>query len=320
MKNFLLAYLLLFVTLIGCKDDPAPALAPEAEDFLNEVLDIMERNSINRKTIDWQAFKMLVLEKATGAKTIAGTYPAIEEALKMLGDNHSFYVKANGGTISARTVPCNAQSVVRPATPPNIGYVKVSAYSGASDDAAGLAFATEIQDQIKDQDNTELTGWIVDLRSNLGGNMWPMLAGIGPILGEGTAGYFIDPDGNASSWGFVNGGAVSEGFVVTQLPNPYALIAPQPKVAVLLDAGVASSGEVIAISFIGRNNTKSFGASTCGTTTGNRGFTLSDNSTLYLSTVYLADRNKNLFGIPVEPDFTSSNQNVVQDALEWLEN
>ena len=320
MKNTPLACFLLLAMLIGCKDDPEPALAPEAEDFLNEVLDIMEENSINRKTIDWPDFKARVLEKATGAKTIVETYPAIEEALKLLGDNHSFYLRSDGGIMSARSVPCNSQSIVKPTLPPNIGYVKVNAYSGASDDAAGIAFAQEIQDQIKNQDKAELIGWIVDLRSNLGGNMWPMLAGIGPILGEGTAGYFIDPDGRASSWGFRNGGAVGEGFVATQLTSSYTLIKTQPKAAVLLDAGVASSGEVIAISFIGRSNTKSFGASTCGATTGNTAFTLSDNSTLYLTTVYLADRNKHLFGVPVEPDFVSSNQNVVQDALDWIGN
>jgi hypothetical protein len=70
-KN-LLAYILLSVTLIGCNDDPEPALVPEAEDFLNEVLDIMEENSINRNAIDWPDFKASVFEKATGAKTIAG--------------------------------------------------------------------------------------------------------------------------------------------------------------------------------------------------------------------------------------------------------
>ena len=93
---------------------------------------------------------------------------------------------------------------------------------------------------------------------------------------------------------------------------------PQPRVAVLLDNGVASSGEVIAISFIGRANTKSFGSATCGSTTSNEPYTLSDNSTLYLTTAYLADRNKKIFGIPVQPDVTSTNEAIVQDALEWI--
>jgi C-terminal processing protease CtpA/Prc len=35
-------------------------------------------------------------------------------------------------------------------------------------------------------DQGNLAGWIVDLRNNGGGNMWPMLTGIGSILGEGV--------------------------------------------------------------------------------------------------------------------------------------
>ncbi|MGA7930969.1 MAG: S41 family peptidase, partial [Candidatus Sulfotelmatobacter sp.] len=35
--------------------------------------------------------------------------------------------------------------------------------------------------------------WIIDLRGNLGGNMWPMLAGIGLVVGEGDLGSFQSP-------------------------------------------------------------------------------------------------------------------------------
>ena len=62
------------------------------------------------------------------------------------------------------------------------------------------AFADAIQAAIRQADRAELAGWIVDLRGNTGGNMWPMLAGFGPVLGEGTAGFFIDPDGVGVPW------------------------------------------------------------------------------------------------------------------------
>ena len=35
---------------------------------------------------------------------------------------------------------------------------------------------------------------MIDLRPNTGDNCWPMLAGIGPLLGEGVCGYFTDRD------------------------------------------------------------------------------------------------------------------------------
>jgi C-terminal processing protease CtpA/Prc len=66
--------------------------------------------------------------------------------------------------------------------------------------AASISFAGDIQEQIRNQDHQGIAGWIVDLRGNTGGNMWPMLAGVGPILGEGLAGHFIEPNGVEEPW------------------------------------------------------------------------------------------------------------------------
>lgn len=60
-------------------------------------------------------------------------------------------------------------------------------------------------------DAPDLVGWIVDLRGNGGGNMWPMIAGVGPVLGEGTAGAFVDPDDNVTLWGYANGASIADG-------------------------------------------------------------------------------------------------------------
>jgi len=40
-------------------------------------------------------------------------------------------------------------------------------------------------------------GWIIDLRGNSGGNMYPMLAGLSSLLGEGVLGYDVYPDGRS---------------------------------------------------------------------------------------------------------------------------
>ena len=313
MKTRALFYFLIIV-LIGCHDDDSPS----AESFLNQMLDIMENNSINKNTIDWPAFRAKVMARVSGARTIEDTYPGISDALKMLGDNHSFFIKPDGGTIYYSTIHCTRQATSKPALPANVGYVKVNAFSGT--EAEGTAFSKEIQEQIKSQDNANIVGWIVDLRSNGGGNMWPMLAGIGPVLGEGISGYFIDADDVETGWGYKDGSALSAGMLVANVTDPYELIVPSPRVAVLLDNGVASSGEVMAISFIGRANTRSFGSPTCGLSTSNSMFTLDGGHTLYLTTGYLADRNKNKYGIPIVPDQSSTNQSIIQDAIDWIQN
>ena len=64
MKITRLPILLLIV--IGCagdKDDPTVGII-----YLNDMMDVMEQNSMNRKTIDWTAFRADVLSKANGAQ------------------------------------------------------------------------------------------------------------------------------------------------------------------------------------------------------------------------------------------------------------
>ncbi|MEQ9103014.1 MAG: S41 family peptidase [Imperialibacter sp.] len=315
----MMAASLLFAASCNKDDDPTE-LSAEAESFLTEILDIMEANSINRDKIDWTVFREKVFAKAIGAKSIEDTYIAVEEALTLLGDNHSSYRKSGGaGTIFVGQLSCEGQNNVLPTIPDNIGYVKVNFFSGGSADGAALSFARAIQLQIKTQDSEDNIGWIVDVRNNGGGNMWPMIAGIGPILGEGVAGYFVYPDGSEESWGYQAGASTLNGSAVTTLTEPYELMKDNPKVAVLLNNGIASSGEIVAISFIGRENTKSFGEATCGLSTSNTAYQISDDSLLILTTAYQADRNKNVFGVPIEPDGPTSSEASINRAIAWLQ-
>lgn len=310
-----------FIFLWSCSNDDEPTtINQEADNFLNEVLTIMENNSINKNEIDWDDFRNQIFNEAGTAQTIDETYGAIRLALTLLNDNHSFFIRPDGSRFNGRNFPrCTFEDFESPSLPENIGYVAVSSFTGSNDEES-LAFAESIQQKIAEDDNENISGWIVDLRGNAGGNMWPMLAGLGPILGEGVAGYFITPDDNEFPWSYTNGASISGQNPIVQLSNPYDLINPNPKVAVLIDNGVASSGEAIAVSFIGRSNTKSFGSATCGLSTGNSTFNLSNSSTLFLTTVYFADRDKNQFGGQLLPDVESDNQTIIEDAIEYIEN
>ncbi|HZY79384.1 MAG TPA: S41 family peptidase, partial [Cyclobacteriaceae bacterium] len=200
---------------------------------------------------------------------------------------------------------------------PNIGYVKVGTCGCSGADAA--KFAEDIQAVIRNQDNANLKGWIVDLRGNGGGNMWPMLAGISSVLGDGVVGHFIDPDNKEAKWSVTAGTSLYEGSVVNAVANPYRLINPNPKVAVLLDQGCASSGEAIAVAFIGRPKTMSFGVGTCGLSTANATYFLSDGAQFQLTVSLMADRNKVTKGGSIVPDVTvAGDKEVVNKAVEWI--
>lgn len=278
----------------------------------------MQANSINRLTIDWTMFRATVFSEAATAQTIADTSPAISSAIRMLGDAHSSFRTATGFLISERTRTCFASAPATPTLPGTIGYVKVTAFSGRDD--AATAFANGIQRAIMAADRDDLIGWIVDVRGNGGGNMWPMVAGVGPVLGEGVIGYFIDPTGVENVWEYRNGASSDNGVVQQRVDAPYRLRRDRPRVAVLTDSGIASSGEATVIAFRGRPDTRSFGTPTCGLSTAIENYPISDGATLNLTISVMADRARTRYGFSVPPDeFVLDPTQVVDRAVAWLQ-
>lgn len=289
-----------------------------ASDYTNEVVATMQTNSINRSRIDWTDFRGQVFQQAQGAQTIRDLFPAISLALALLDDHHSFYQAAGGGGLGNPRAPrCSASPVTVPLVPSDIGYVRVEEFSSTVP-GADREFADAIQAQIRSRDAANLAGWIVDVRSNRGGNMWPMVAGVGAVLGEGVAGHFVPPSGAPTPWSYRAGAALNGTTEIVRTSQPYVLLAAAPRVAVLTDNFVASSGEAVVVSFRARTNTRSFGAATCGQSTANSGFRLSDGATLQLSTSLMADRNGIPYGGPIAPDEPLNDADVVPRAIAWL--
>lgn len=316
MKSKALTTVLMLAFIFSCEEkDEGVATSQIATDYLEEILEIMQTYSIHQHTIDWDIFRNKVFNEAEAAQTIEDTYPAIRLALSMLEDQHSIYVTAEGRPISD-TKNCPSSLAIAVPEDEEVGYIKVSAFFGSQEE--GVQFAQDIQDSIKAQDHEELKGWVVDLRGNGGGGMWPMLAGIGPILGDGLVGHFIEPDGNTLAWYYENGKSLNDDTELGSVSTPYTLLQTNPKVAVLTDESIASSGEAIVIAFKERPNTRSFGFPTCGLSTGNVGFGISNGAMLILTTVTMADRNKEPYGSSVPPDELLPAETAVERAVAWL--
>lgn len=155
---------LFFALLFSCSGEKeGVTISKEANDFLNEVLTLMENNSIKRNEIEWLNFRNQVLERAEAAQSIDETYEAVRLALTLLVDNHSLFRKPDGGYLSGTSrVSCSAETISTPSVPESIGYIAVNAFSG-SDDEKMTAFAEDIHEKIKAADNPSILGWIVDL-------------------------------------------------------------------------------------------------------------------------------------------------------------
>lgn len=297
---------------------PTGSISPQARAYLDQLIGFMQGNSINRLTIDWNTFRANVIGRAAGAQTIPDTYPAITVALGLLGDGHSSLRTPTGTIIRVSNRTCSTTGASTPTVPGTIGYVKVGGFSGSG--AEATAFANGIQSAIVSADSDALIGWVVDVRGNSGGNMWPMIAGVGPVLGEGALGYFIDPTGAATLWEYRAGASWLAGIAQVGVNAPYRLRRDRPRVAVLTDNAIASSGEATVIAFRQRPETRSFGVPTCGLSTANRGFNMSDQALLNLTVAVMADRTRAPYGDSVVPDeIVTDPALVVERAIAWLQ-
>jgi carboxyl-terminal processing protease len=284
--------------------------------YLEEFVRLMETNSMHRKTIDWAAVRRQVTEAGAGAQTIREAFRAIEVGLSFLNDNHSFYDAVDGTRLRGAPRTCAGEPVTTPVLPSELGYVRITGFLGAG--AAADEFAAGITTAIRQADKPGLAGWIVDLRGNTGGNMFPMLAGVGSILGGGTSGFLVDPEGVAQAWRYDNGGAFLEQRAIFSISSPYRLIASNPKVAVLIDNATVSSGEAITVSFHRRPNTRLFGAATCGASSATAGYQMSDRATLFIAGAWMANREGTKFGGPIEPDERAATSDIIDRAVTWI--
>lgn len=65
--------------------NPPAAIAPAARTYLQEALNVFEKNSARKRTVDWTAFQQRVF-KAAGGQVREDTYEVIRFALRELGE------------------------------------------------------------------------------------------------------------------------------------------------------------------------------------------------------------------------------------------
>ena len=304
---------MIVILFTACGD--SQNLSPVSKSYIDEVITLLQHNSINRNKINWEDFRNDVYRHAKGSKTIADTYSSITYAITKLADNHSYFAAniVSRDTSDMAPLPILLDEIV----PENLGYIRIGFCMG--DEAQKEKYINSVREKMAQQNKKNLKGWIVDLRGNFGGDMVPMLVAVGPILGEGVLGYFFYPDSSFYTWNYKNGYLYDEnGNWWERSTDSYPLKSPNPCVAILTDHVTASSGEAVAIAFKGRNKTKSFGTPTFGVSTSNRVHTLSDGSRINLTESVFADRNKTKYGHSVYPDVNCEENKTLEEAINWI--
>lgn len=308
---------LLIACLSTCSPNPEPQPADAVKNFYEKLFQIVEQNSINRRKIDWTAYRATVWAKVGSAKTVPETEQAMVLAMALLKDNHSSVVVDNKRALYGG-VGCGDMPTITAPTLNNIGYVIVTGFSG--NELEGKQFAQAIQAKISQQDAPAIKGWIIDLRQNNGGNMVPMIGGLGPLIGEGICGFFYDVDDKpVASYQYQQGVVSVRDSTYATVDRPYQLINDKAKIAVLIGHKTASSGEFTAVAFIGKSNVRLFGTASCGLSTANTRYDLPFYGyTLNLFTSNVADRTGKVYGKEIKPDELAADDQIVDKATKWI--
>ncbi len=298
----------------------------EAADYLNRAINLIRQHHKDGPSADWDQLVSQAYDDIATAKTTSETYPAIWRILQTLGETHSFLV--DPGTAGQEMSNSSEQSRGTANQPMPTWAIVQDRYAvvrlpalntlGAGGEALGKAYTAALRQGLERMDTYDLCGWVVDLRGNEGGNMWPMLQGLDPLLGNPPFGFFTLRGSTISMWSRTNGSVLAVAGDISPSAPAFALKHERSPMAILLGPLTSSSGEMTALALIGRDKVKTFGTPTAGFTTGNSVYPLSDGALLVITTVTVQDRTGKDYNGPILPDVAASPEKAEGAAIDWL--
>lgn len=285
--------------------------------YIVKAIDLVKSNSLVRDSINFEYLQTKVsLIAEVSDNNLALEY--LLESLRKYGDNHSFLMKAEEAkNWKENEDPDSTVDFPFIARNENIGIITVPPFHSGNEQLM-IAYADSLQKGLKRIYSKNLKGWIVDLRKNTGGNMEPMILGLGPLLDSGKIGSLVDINGKNEYWYYQNGQYYWENEKGISLDEPFILNKKLP-IVVLTSEQTGSSGEVIAISFIGNSKTTLMGKSTWGLTTGNGEFELEDGTKLFMASTKMVDRNGVVYSSKIRPNQVIENdEELLSTAGKWI--
>ena len=319
MRRFQVLTSVLLLLLQSGMASPIPDTHPDtlvqpcrqkAEQLLNEALSFMEKNYYHRSGVNWNDLAVQAHQQLINADNCDDAYSSISWCFRQLGERHSFVMPP---TQTARYTgdespsgPAALASLVGEIRgewlQDSIAYLTVP-WVSTTDSVICQQIADSIQTIIARLDTRRISRWIIDLRNNSGGNCWPMLAGIGPLLGDGVYGYFV-ASGERVPISYRDGSACQGRHVICRVSEDhgYRTYEPKKSIVVLTGRRTVSAGEIVALAFKGRDQTWLIGQPTAGLTTANATYSLSDKSMLVLTVCQEADCTGHICDGRIQPD------------------
>lgn len=295
-----------------------------AQQELSAAIDLLKAYHINRDKADWPAIETQAAARLGEAKKPTDAYPAIRFVISELRVRHTFLMPADSYQAMI------AGKRVGDAAPPNpdmpdarlpargIALLHLPWFQG--NEAQGRAYVAAARNALNGFAANGVCRYVVDVRGNIGGDMYPMLNGVKALLGKPPYAYWDTGRNGLLAWQIPN--APTQWTAGEPARADYAEPAEpiaHARIAVLIDRMSVSAGEFTAIAFEGMANVRFFGEPSGGFVTSNAPYALPDGARLMISTGWATDRVKRPYRVAVVPDEqTPPGQPTLDAAVNWL--
>ena len=272
------------------------------EGYVQYCVTMLDRQALYADTPQWAETKKAILSEDITSMDEA--HDAVSRAAAAAGGKHSRLVKPVKDTVSYDEVAPEVEMLEG-----NVIHIALPAHTGVK--VSDSLYTHTVLDFLQEHPDAE--GVILDLRGNNGGNMYPMIAALSPIIPDGIIIRFQNRKRTSPitlDYVMQNAGLSSES--VKKFPSTLPI-------AILTDEGTGSSAEATLLCFRGLDNARSFGSPTAGYASANIVLPLADGYTLLITTGRDLARTGEVFcDDPIAPDFPT--ENPLPDALQWIVN
>lgn len=326
----MLRSMVLFIAILASPpSDNALPPSTAAQAYFDQALLLIKEHHRNTDKIDWPRIRIQANVLMAAANEPSDTYPAIRFILRSLDEQHSVLLEPKDipGKVSDQPSRGYAKIPASISMPSfriirnRYGYLALPKLNSLGSDGALVAarYSDTSRRALLTMDKTNLCGFIIDLRNNSGGNMWPMLLGLDPLLGTPPFGYFVRANKAKQAWTRASGNIFPSSDPITPSAPSFKLKHSLAPIAVLVGPQTISSGEMTAIALIGRPYTQVFGKPSAGFTTANNVYPLSDGAVLLITEAAVQDRTGRSYVGPIVPDQKFEAFEAERGAQRWLE-
>lgn len=308
--------------------------------YLRFGIEFAKKYSINTEQVDWVDLERSLATPLNQKADLLRLVPAFKAILLASNDIHGSLVigskrfaidlpdeervtKEFRTTASGHNLDLESMVIAK-----SIGYLRIP--TTPSDQSLNDSFVHQVQNSLLELSHKGLNKFIIDLRLNEGGSMFALLAGLYPVLGEGTYGGFVGPKGrDEGTWMLKGGSFYLDENKIANGQNALVKDVESSKIAILVGPVTSSAAEAVTIALKGLPGKKIFGERTKGFVTAVSGIGLSEDATFFVSSKRLRNTRGEIFQSGVEPDYKvigGDNFNDLQKdekvvkAVEWLGN